>query len=517
MPVRLRSGPHVWVVAALLSIGAAGCGLLSLRGRPPASHPLQRGQSEPIALTSTRPTRESLRASLADANVVICVVDAARADHVHCYGYPRETTPNIDRLAGEALVFEQHFSQYPHTKPSTASLFTGQYPDTHLIFGQRTITRSKFTMARGLKAAGFETGFFSSSRMASPAMGMGADFDWIYARGVGPARSGPRGRGAPRDLFGARESVSGRSPEALLPYVRDWLRRHRDRRLFAYIHFMPPHQPYRAPEEMRRIFADKKPPYAWQGGFEFAQARPPKNPRATPPLHEWVNLYDAELRWADWAVGEVEKLLRENRLLEKTLFVVTSDHGEALGEHGYVYHVHAVYEEAVHVPLLFRFPMEAELVGRVGALTQSVDLLPTIFELLGVRYPQASVQGRSLVPLIVGETEKVNDFVFARSESPLASYLVRDRRWALILYEDGELRALYDLEADPWQSRNVIEAEPDAAAELIGAFREFARVQRLPPLCFVDADVQMAPAPGAPEVEMSDETRRELRALGYLD
>ncbi|UCC68590.1 MAG: sulfatase-like hydrolase/transferase, partial [Armatimonadota bacterium] len=196
---------------------------------------------------------------------------------------------------------------------------------------------------------------------------------------------------------------------------------------------------------------------------------------------------------------------------------VTADHGETFGEHGYKWHPPCPYDEVIRIPLLIKFPGDKGPVGRVRALTQTIDLLPTILDLCQAPYPREEVQGRSLLPLLTGEADKINDYIFARTTGTLPAYVVHDLRWALLLYEGGKLRALYDLTADPWQTRNVIEEQPERAAELIEVFRRFALAQRNPPLHFVDAEAATRDLPPVPEVRMSEESRRELKALGYLD
>jgi len=316
------------------------------------------------------------------------------------------------------------------------------------------------------------------------------------------------------------DTPPGLEPESLLQLVADWLAEPPTRPFFAYIHFLPPHEPYDAPDDMKQLFAGKEPPNARQGPLEFPQIGvhlPENSKRAREPLKRWVNLYDANLRWADWAVGEVERLLREAGVFDDTLFVVTSDHGEAFGEHGYLSHICGLYDELVHIPLLMRFPGGRRPVERVGALTQGVDVLPTIFDLLQIPYPEEQIQGRSLVPLLAGDVEKVRDYVFARDLGEPASYLVRSLNSALILYRGGELRALYDLETDPKQTRNIIEEEPGRAEALLLAFREFAKTQRRQPVDFIDSSGEPTAPPSGPEIEFSEEMRRQLEALGYLE
>jgi arylsulfatase A-like enzyme len=523
MSGRVGSRLLLAVVVAVVLLGIGAHRVFRRSAEPPAR--TLSAVPEPLSLTTPTPSPDELSGLVAGANLVICVIDAARVDHTGCYGYSRNTTPNIDGLADQSLVFEQHFCQYSQTKPSTASLFTALYPDTHLTFAQRTMDPSTFTLAEGLKAAGFHNAFLSSNPWASPEMGIGDDLDWIRPvrralgrhRGAGGRAGGRAGPGGMFQAPGRGISAGTRRPEALLAFVEEWLQHAPPRPFSAYLHFMPPHTPYDAPEEMKQVFAGKPVPgyrrgtYPFRGIDEVGGASEHDSPG--PDL---VNLYDANLLWADWAVGEVIRLLREAGRWDDTLFILTADHGETFGEHGYKWHPPCPYDEVIRVPLLVKFPGSGGPVGRVRALTETIDLLPTIFDLYRLPYPAEDIQGRSLVPLIAGEVSKVRDYVFSRTSGYPPAYVVRDFHSALLLYEGGKLRALYDLDADPGQTRNVIKQQPGRAAELADAFRAFAPTQRQPPLHFLDPDAPTADLPPVPEVTMSEESRRELKDLGYL-
>ncbi len=416
--------------AGLALLVAAGCGRLRAGdqgGRSSEATP----RAAPIPVGKA--TREQMRAGAQSANLVICVLDSARADHVGCYGYPRETTPNIDKLAGESVVFRNHFSAYPSTKPSTASLFTGLYPDTHRIIGGKTPDKSAVTLAQWLKGAGFRTVMFSSNAVASPEVGIGGDFEEVF---VNPAADG----GVNGGPITQAAADAWRTPEGLTEAFGKWLSEGGQSRFFAYCHFLQPHTPYDAPEEVKAWFAAQPPVKVRQGRFEFPETRPQYGRDKTIAPQAWADEYDANLRWADWGVGEVVRLLRERALLDNTLLVVTSDHGEAFGEHGYIYHSHAVYDEFVHIPLVMRFPGKQRLAGEVTALTQTVDLAPTVLDLWQIPYQRERVQGSSLLPLLAGEQVKVRDYAFATCSEPWPSYLVRDTAWSLLLYRGGRLR-----------------------------------------------------------------------------
>lgn len=489
----------VLLVAAVLLIAS---GRFLAPKHPPAGGPTKTTGSAPITLTSVSPKAKELRDSLKKANLVIVVLDAARADHFGCYGYPRETTPNTDRIAGHSLVFEQHFSQFPHTRTSTTSLFTGQYPDTHGVLAMKGEIPYDFTLGKALQTAGFETAFVSASIVASPVMGIGEDFDYVTARTRGRGRS-------------AQKSTPRRNPGEVLAEMPRWLDQRKGKRFFAYVHFTQPHKPYNAPKEIQQLFANSKPPNLLQGRFVYREIEPlTKNPRMS--ARENANLYDANLRYGDWGVGELEKILAERKLLDNTLLIITSDHGEAFGEHGYLGHREGLYDEHVHIPLVMHFPGGQTPVGRVRALSETVDILPTVLDLFALPIP-STVQGKSLLPLITGERRAVHNFVFARAEGTPESYLVRDQHWAMILFKGGKLQALYDLEKDPWQTRNVIAEQPKEAERMVAAFKQFAQAQRLPPLDFIDPTWKPTRQPSASRRKLSEDHKRELKALGYVD
>jgi arylsulfatase len=458
----------------------------------------------PSYFIPNRPEVAAVRQASKRANVVVLVLDAVRADHVGCYGYPRDTTPNLDRLAKQSAVFEQHFCQFTRTKESTASLFTSQYADSHLAYRDRPLADSAFTIARGLTGAGFSTALFSSNFNASPALDLGRHFQEAYYD--------------PQITEVMRGTETRWSPEPCLRLFGDWLDEHGSERLFAYIHLMPPHTPYDQPEEMTELFRGREPP-----GYRPDKYHPEQydfpievEPHNAPlPLPEWINLYDANLRYGDWAVGETERLLKGVGIFEKTILIVTSDHGEAFGEHGFVWHGEPIHDEVAHIPLLIRFP-GGRAAQRVGALTESIDLLPTIFDLFLIRYPEEQVQGRSLLDLVAGLTDSVRDYAFTRAPRHSHKYMMRNHRHSLLLWGNGRWRTLYDLAADPGQNENVVAEEPEVVEQMARAFEEFALAQRVPPLNFLDPEVEVPRLPPAKATRLAPEVKKALRDLGYL-
>lgn len=506
-----RRVQRLWAGAVAVLLGLIALGLWS-RG----AHRVKDGGAGGGKRLTTGPavTGESLLSGTQrGVNVVVCVIDAARADHIGCYGYARGTTPSVDRLAGESVVFERHYAPYPHTKASTASLFSAQHVDTHQAVGAVRMSPKTFTMDRGLREAGYTSALFTSNPWASTALGLSAEFDVVQvARRGSPGREATLGR---LPDVGGEERI-GADPEELVTSFEAWLSERVQTSFFAYLHFMPPHHPYVAPKEMEALFLGQRPPGYQRGYFPFQEVAdlggPPSHRDPGPAL---VNRYDANLRYADHLVQQVVNALADAELLEETLLIITSDHGEALGEHGYNWHPACPFDEALHIPLLIRFPTGTPS-GRVRALSQTLDIMPTIYDLLGLPMPDSAIYGKSLLPLITGEKERVHEVIFARTSGGTPCYVVRDDRYTLLLYSGGEFRALYDMEADPRQLRNIIHEHPDVAAGMEAAFRQFAATQPTSLAHFIDSTAPLPAASERPKVEINPEMREELEALGYL-
>ena len=500
----------VTVVVAGLSPLAARVAL-SWANRPPSRPPGPPPPGRPfvatgVTLSEPPLSRPGLQAAVKGTNVVICVLDAARVDHFSGYGYPRETTPHFDRLAQEGLLFEQHFCEAPMTKPSTVSLLTGLYPDTHgLLLNGSTETLAQagggdvLTLEGAFARAGYATYLLSSHAVASPAFGVGTDFQ--HRRFLGWAEVAK-----PMDRVGWMRAELSR----LIPRWKA-----AGRPVFAYLHVLPPHLPYNAPAEFRRRFQGQRPPRYFRSRPAWGAAASDAALGAPATWQEWGNLYDANLRWADSFVGDLEQALREAGLLRRTLLVVTADHGDALQEHTFAFHPTSPYDEDLHIPLLVRFPGPGRPAGRVHALSQTIDLLPTLLDLYQLPYRRTKVQGRSLLPLLEGRAKAVNDYVVSAAGSLSACYVLRDAHHTLLIRPGEAPRLLYDMDSDPWQTEDVYREQRAGAAELERDFAAYVRAQRLPPSGFPESP-QTAAGAARPAPALSPEQRRDLRSLGYV-
>jgi len=505
------------------------------RNTPPvekAAKTVEAPELEPKDITKTIQPTEASKAvdrvrNAAGMNIIICVLDAARSDHMGCYGYPRPTTPNIDRLAKESLVFDQHYCQFPETKASTYLLFRSRYFQPQKI-GQR----DAISLIAWFQHLGFNTmllaanpkitasaalvkGFDNAPRESRSDMSMEALTD-KELRNLQIVQSDPVGLPA-TDFF--------YKPQYLLAEVNSWLAKKPKRPFLTYIHFMPPHIPYDAPKNIKDIFLGKKPPVSWNAPSAMLAGETGKKPKIFPSAlvgssDSSINLYDANLRWADEAVGKLEQVLRKAGLFDNSLLIIMGDHGETLGEHGYNWHPTCPYNEVLHIPLIMHFPGKGAPKGRVKALTQTIDLLPTLFDLHNKSWP-ATAQGRSLLPMIAGATARANEYSFSISaaETGHEICIVRDLQSTLLLRDDGKTRALYDSVKDPHQTKNILASEPARAARLVEAFRQFALAQPYPPLYFMDPRIKRETVGSAEQLQtkgMPEKLRKQLKILGYL-
>ena len=417
-------------------------------------------------------------ASRKDLNVLFIVVDTLRADRLSAYGYGRPTSPTLADLAASAVRFSKVQAEASWTKTSMASLWTGTYPSRHGVLRYpHAIPDSRTMPAEILKAAGWKTIGLWRNGWVAPNFGFGQGFDLyltpIRKRPRDLTRGNPSGAGLPGSDFDVTESA--------IEYARTGGKD----RLFLYLHYMDVHQ---------YVFDENSSLF----GTAFSDA------------------YDNAIHWVDWNVNSVLKGLDEAGLLERTLVVIASDHGEGFLEHGIEGHGRQLYREAVETPLLVVLPFRLDRPVVVDQPVENVDVWPTILDLLGLpALPDA--QGRSLVPMIEaayrGEAAPAQshtrishlDRTWGRvTEKPDALVALARDDWRFYLGADrspAELE-LYDVAADPGEKQNLAGARPDVAA----SFEQEARRYLAEP-----------PAAGRAEERELDEMRlNQLRALGYV-
>lgn len=354
-------------------------------------------------------------------NVLVITLDTMRADRLPAYGFSGVSTPALDELAREGMLFEAAFAATPLTLPSHATLFTGLYPSKLGIRDNAgaPLRREFQTLAETMAAHGLRTGAFVASAVLAADRGLDQGFQTYSTAGT----------------ESCRDARARRPADAVVDDALAWLAKD-EAPFFAWIHLYDTHRPYRLPDEYSRGYPDP---------------------------------YLAAITFEDSQIARVVKHLRERRVLDDTLIVIAGDHGESLGDHGEDSHGIFIYQETLHVPLIMRGPGVKP--GRVDHVVRLVDVMPTILEVAG--WPVSPSDGVSLWRLMKGLPEEKAREVYSESLyperfgwAPLRS--VRADRYKVI---DAPRPELYDLELDPAEQSNLISAKASIAAAMLARVR----------------------------------------------
>ena len=370
-------------------------------------------------------------------NLVLVTIDSLRADHMHYAGYGRETTPEIDKLAAEAVRFTEAHSTSSKTPTSVPSLLTGRYPGELIRDGEHftSYAPENVFLAEMLHEKGYQTSGYPSHWYFQAKYGVGQGFEtWQpYV-----------------EMERRMEKVPCAEPVvvAALKHLDNVLTPTAGRPFFLWIHLLDPHKAYLTHE------ADGIPPFG--------------------TADEPMDRYDGEIRYADLWVGRLLEALRKRPDWGRTAVVLTSDHGEAFGEHGYKYHGFGLHEHQLHVPLLVRLPGAEP--HTVDVPVSLIDLLPTLLDLAHVHPdPALLLRGRSLVPALHGATPALLPLYAETPAGPYnperAAYF--EWPWKLLFDAEGELYQLFNLEKDPGEKDDRYRSEPEPALHMREALKHF--------------------------------------------
>jgi arylsulfatase len=449
---------------------------------------------------------------------VLVTLDTLRADHLGTYGYPFGTSPFLDALAERAVVFERAYAAISTTVPAHATMFTSLYPIQHRVLKNGLVLRPSYrTLAEVFAEAGFATGGFASTRAH---FGVGG-----LDQGFGTFDEPPRG---------AKKAFPYREAPATVDTALRWLEEiDAGDRLFLWVHLYDVHQPLRPPEPHRRSVTSRgaagspsrvrflrEEHHIPEGGVQRDGS--PVFRQGDRGMVELHTAYDGEIHFVDAELRRLFEAFGRLGLGARTLWIITSDHGEGLGNHGYKFHGRHIYDEQVRVPLLFYSEEPAIVPRRVDVVVEHVDLFPTILQLIGrdgVPGSQAPTpQGRSLVSLLTGGPPSAfperpafvqrRSYAVADRRSPLvasdfeggSTFALVESRWKYIHRTSGG-DELYDLRGDRYETRDLSQRHPERAARMKAALLD--RVQELR-------------GEAGPDAEAVDaETLERLKALGY--
>lgn len=447
----------------------------------------------------------------AEPNVILIVMDTTRADHLSAYGYGRPTSPTIDRLAAEGARFETAMVPSSWTLPSVASLMTGLLPSAHgADHGYWFLDDDRLTLAEILRERGYATGGFVGGPFCKATFGLAQGFD-TYDDALTPLVMNLALVRATAKLLNLEALTRHeRRADQINDVILPWLQRNADRPFFLFINYFDPHDPYQPPNAYARRWAS---PDGLDGDIDRSGLIPRVVKGLAPPLtpterSQLLGLYDGEIAFMDAQIGRLVETLARLGVLDRSILILTADHGESFGEHQLMTHGNALYEEQVRVPLIVRFPPRIRAGMVVPTPVHTLDILPTVLELLNTP-PAATLPGRSLLPLLTsgrprGERTLVAELRRGETWSRLSPRFNRDLvalrqgKWKYIASSSGTAE-LYNLHQDPAELDNRVQGEP----ELVGRFhREALRwMTRL--------DER------GPRRAIDQSTREQLKALGY--
>jgi arylsulfatase A-like enzyme len=386
-------------------------------------------------------------------NVIIIGLDTLRPDHLGCYGYTRRTSPHIDAIAAQGVLFRNVVSKAPWTHPSFATVFTSLYPTQHGATTVKTRMRTDFpTLASTLAARGYLTAAIVNAPTFSPEFGLNRGFDHY-------------------DFISPWEE---RRADTITGSALEWIDTHADESFFIFVHYFDPHLPYDPPPPYDRMF---DPAYEGPLGRSFNIDRlSPWGPRKLKQLealsyadsNHIAALYDGEIVFADSAIGELLTGLERLRLRDKSLLVFLSDHGEEFFDHGGLDHGHSLYNELIRVPLVLSLPGVLPEGTQVTRHARLLDVMPTVLDILNLE-PRDRMEGTSLLPLASDfdpnprAAEALLPCGICYSEAlrhRITTKSLTIYPWKLIYDTRSKEKMLFNLHDDPGEITNLATTEP---------------------------------------------------------
>ena len=509
-----------------LQLQSESAGALGFWGSPVVRSPGASPQGDRSAARSVSP--EPARPQ----GVIFIQADTLRRDHLNLYGHSRETAPFLTRMAKDGVQFNNAIAQASWTKVSSTSMMTGLYPTTHGVAELNDrLPSSVTTMAEVYKAAGYATLSLSSVAFTGQYTNLHQGFEELHEFG---------------SLSTAGTPLGSKSAREYVDRLVTWVERHREVPFFAYLHVFDPHSPYEPYKPYNTKWGD--PARMEQHRKEVAEVtkliedpfmrtlRLPSRDEVVKAgfdpqryVEQETDWYDGSIRGMDVEMGRLFEQLRRLGLDEKTLVVLTSDHGTEFHEHGRFWHGRSVYGELTNIPLIIRWPTRLPTARVIEDLVQSIDIMPTMLDLSGLAHP-VGLQGQSLQPFLTPASTggsasptswpgwkprpAISERVPQTSEMPAdqsrESVAIVDTNWKLIQNTtrppDLPEFELFDYYKDPLNKENVAAEHPDVVArlsKLIAGWREMATAARVKP----DAETTKT---------MSAEELQRLRSLGYV-
>ncbi len=439
-----------------------------------------------------------------EPNVILISLDTLRADHLGCYGYPKNTSPNIDLLAQEGALFSQTFAHAPGTYPSHWSMMTALFPSNHYYYYHMDhfYNPSLLTLADLLREEGYATSAFTGGAGVSARLGFAQGFDSYFEY---------KGSGVEQENL-----------EDLYTRTQKWLQAYKNRKFFLFLHTYQIHDPYIPPEEFRQKISEEK--LKWNSAqlhriFNWPRGR--FKSLSEKERDNLVVLYDGEIRYTDERlIKSLVDYLKEAGLYDQTMIILTSDHGEEFYEHNGWGHSTSLYNELLSVPLIIKFPHAKYRSQKISQIVRSVDIVPTIMDILDIQVSGYEFDGKSLVPLLSGKEKKDRVFISEKRFGPMFPDRIAINKANFKLVVNSPYSGihiayyhpdppqpleveLFDMGSDPLEKENLADKKAQLTRELleqIDLYRKNSRIKNRE---------TMRPA-------FDKKLEERLKALGYI-
>lgn len=431
-------------------------------------------------------------------NVILITIDTLRPDHLSSYGYSRLTSPNIDQIASEGIIFENAIAQSSWTLPSVASILTSRFPsELGMVHSFSKFRKNSLRIATILKENGFQTAAFVSSGHISAKRGFDEGFEVFEDSGNERAMS---------------------INERVFKWLSQRSKKKEAKPFFLWVHYFDVHSDYDAPPPFDKVF-DKTFSNQEIGRTDYLLNIIKNGLNLSPAEVSNIQLlYDREINYADHHIGNLLESLRNQQVLENSILIIGADHGDEFMEHGKLLHALTLYDELIRVPLIIRYPKKLSKGTRISEVVQNLDIVPTVLDLLAIDTSGFQCKGRSLLPLIEG-TEEVEPFSFSETQ-PQANlvkdtegwpeelfkrlYMIRTSKKKLIHDQKNQSWEMFDLVKDPGEKLNMysenIMPDNDLKSALVtwekSLENNFSKYE---------------------EIEKGGDEIKKLRALGYLN
>ncbi len=431
-----------------------------------------------------------------DSNIILIGIDTCRKDHMSCFGYELDTTPNLKAFAQNCVLFTNAISQSPWTLPSFASLFTSTYPSVHRARGKAEgdkfypVIDSLDSGVEILSSSGFHTKAYINGPYLAPAFGLSKGFDdYDYAHG-------------------SNEKIR-RSDETVNRAI-EWIKENSEEQFFLFLHFFDPHLNYDPPgRSLQRLLKLAGFEYSGKLKSPFFQLKEIRNHKLLLSEEDWKFvqfLYDAEISAVDESCGELFRFLKDIGLYDKSIIVVLSDHGEEFMDHGGFEHGHTLYDELINIPLMIKMPSSLRAGEVIAHQIRLIDIMPTLLDIFDLDIPE-SYQGKSLLRLMKkGRTDEIWP---AFSEETLWGdelKSVREGCYKFITNESLNAFELYDLCSDPGEKKDLAETEKEKAREMRRIIIRWMRSNLL----------RVKKIKGERLIDLDEKTIENLKSLGYI-